>query len=118
MQANRLALLKWLTKLNVAIWIVNFLVFALIVLSDLNDGLLFLYFSKVLFLEAGIFFVIGGIVAFSSSALSAKVKEHISKSEQSWSIENLRQGEKRANKYLILAIALFVQSIIVSLAGF
>ncbi len=70
------------------------------------------YFSKVSFLETGITFLVGGIIAFSSSVLPSKAREYISKSEEHWSIDTLKTGEKRANKYLLLAIILFIQSII------
>ncbi len=98
---------------------INFIVFAILFFSNWT-GLLTAYFSKALFLETGISFLIGGIIAFSSSALPTKTKEYISKSEekQNWSIETLKQGEKRANKYILLAVVLFIQSIIISLFGF
>jgi hypothetical protein len=111
------SLLKWIIKLNMVIWIFNGFIFAVLAISHWNPDLLYAYFSKVLFLETGIAFLIGGIIAFSSSALPTKAKEHIRQSEEHWSIETLRQGEKRANKYLLLAIVLFIQSILISLIG-
>jgi hypothetical protein len=112
------SILKWTIKLNILIWIVNCAVFAILVVSNWNSGLLIAYFSKTLLLETGLALLIGGILAFSSSALQTKAKEYISKSEEHWSIETLRHGEKRANKFLLLAVALFIESVIVSLVGF
>jgi hypothetical protein len=109
--------LKWIVKLNIVIWIVNCLVFVALTLLHFNAGFLSYYFSKVLFLETGIAFLTGGIIAFSSSALPSKTREYISKSTENWSIETLKQGEKRANKYFILAVVLLTQSILLSLIG-
>jgi hypothetical protein len=112
------SLLKWMIKLNILLWIINCSVFTVLAVSNWNTWLLNAYFSKALFLETGLAFLIGGILAFSSSALQTKAKEYISKSEEHWSIETLRHGEKRANKFLLLAVALFLESILVSLIGF
>jgi hypothetical protein len=116
-QSSWQLLLKWIVKLNIVIWIVNCFVFVALAASHLNSGFLYYYFSKVLFFETGIAFLIGGILAFSSSALTSKTKEYISKSPENWSIQMLKQGEKRANKCLILAIVLLAQSILFSLLG-
>jgi len=112
-----LLLLKWLIKLNVIIWGINFLIFVLLALTN-HGALLPTYFSKVLFLETGLAFLVGGIIAFSSSVLPSKTREYISKSDEHWSIDTLKSGEKRANKYLLLAIILFIQSIIISIFGY
>jgi len=112
------SLLKWTTKLNIIIWAVNCGIFILLILLNQNVSLLTGYFSKALFLETGIAFLVGGIIAFSSSALPSKAREYISKSEEDWSIDTLKIAEKRANKYLLLALILFIQSIIISILGY
>jgi hypothetical protein len=75
------------------------------------------YFSKITLLETGIAFLIGGAIAFSGSIFPSKAKEHVLKSDEKWSIERLRESEKRANKYIFLAVFLFVESIIISFLG-
>ncbi|MGD0450486.1 MAG: hypothetical protein ABSA79_05450 [Candidatus Bathyarchaeia archaeon] len=112
------SLLKWEIKLNIIIWVANCLIFILLTLLDHNISLLTTYFSKASFLETGIAFLVGGILVFSSSALTSKAREYISKSEEHWSIDTLKIGEKRANKYLLLAIILFIESIIISILGY
>jgi hypothetical protein len=112
------SLLKWTIKLNIIIWTANSLIFILLILTNNNAALLQAYFTKALFLETGITFLIGGLLAFSSSVLPSKVREIASKSEEQWSIDTLKTGEKRANKYLLLAIVLFIQSIIISILGY
>jgi hypothetical protein len=83
-----------------------------------HNALLPAYFSKVSFFETGITLLIGGILAFSSSVLPSKAREYVSKSEDHWSIDTLKIGEKKANKYLLLAIILFIQSLIISILGY
>ncbi len=115
---TRYSLVKWEIKLNIVIWAVNFLTFVLLIFFDRNVSFLTAYFSKVLLLETGIAFLVGGILAFSSSALHSKTREQVLKTEEHWSIDTLKIGEKKANKYLLLAIILFIQSIIVSIFGY
>ena len=112
------ALLKWEIKVNVIIWAANFLIFVILTSAVHNATLLSAYFSKVSFLETGLTLLVGGIIAFSSSVLPSKAREYISKKEERWSIDTLKVGEKRANKYLILAVIFFVESILVSVLGY
>ncbi len=112
------SLLKWMIKLNVIVWVANCLIFVILTLVDHNAMLLQAFFTKASFLETGITFLVGGVLTFSSSVLPSKAREYISKSEEHWSIDTLRIAEKRANKYLLLAIILFIQSIIISFFGY
>ena len=112
------SLLKWIIKLNITIWVANFLIFVILTFVDNNANFLPAYFSKASFLETGITFLVCGIIAFSSSVLPSKAREYVSKSEEHWSIDSLKVGEKRANKYLLLAVILFSQSIIISVFGY
>ena len=108
--------LFWVLKANIVIWVVNSVLFIILDLFGNGWGKSG-YFSKISLVEAGIFFLIGGALVFSGSVLPSKVKEQILKSNEKWSIENLRNSEKRANKYIILAVILFVECLIVSLLG-
>ena len=109
----------WILKANLIVWIVNALFFAILGLSGFGFFNLFLsgYFSKITLLETGIAFLVSGAIAFSGSISSNKTKEYIRKSDEEWSIERLRKSEKKANKYIILAIMLFVESIAISFYG-
>ena len=89
------SLLKWTIKLNIVIWTANFLIFILLTVNH-NVSFLTAYFSKALLLETGIAFLVGGILAFSSSALPSKVREYISKSEEHWSIDTLKIARKKS----------------------
>jgi hypothetical protein len=75
------------------------------------------YFSKITLIETGVSFLVGGALAFSGSILSSKTKEYVLKSDEQWSIEKLRKSERKANKYIILAVILFVESILISFFG-
>jgi hypothetical protein len=111
--------LIWLLKANLVIWVVNAIL--LLILSFSGSNVINLafsgYFSKVTLLETGISFLVGGMLAFSGSVLPSKAKEYAFKSDERWSIEKLKKSEKNANKYLILAAILFVESILVSFFG-
>jgi hypothetical protein len=111
------SLLKWTIKLNIIIWAANCLIFVVLTLVN-HNALLPAFFSKVSFFETGMTFLVGGIIAFSSSVLPSKAREYVSKKEEHWSIDTLKVGEKRANKYLLLAIILFIESILISVLGY
>jgi hypothetical protein len=109
--------LIWILKANVIALVVDLVFLALlVVLMNLDvfvlirDG----YFPKMLLLEAGIVFLIGGVVAMSSSIFPSKVREHFLHSEEKWSIEKLRKGEKKANLYILTGILLFTESVVAS----
>ncbi|HUK84744.1 MAG TPA: hypothetical protein VLU95_02670 [Candidatus Acidoferrum sp.] len=112
------SLIKWTIKLNVIIWIANVIIFVILTLIDRNATVLQTFFTKASFLETGITLLVGGILTFSSSVLPSKAREYISKSEEHWSIDTLKIAEKKANKYLLLAVILFIQSIIISFLGY
>ncbi len=113
-------LFVWVLKGNLIIWAINVVLLGLLGLSGSSWSTLVFssYFSKIVLFETGICFVVGGALAFSGSVLPSKTKEYVLKSDEQWSIEKLRKSEKRANRYLILAIFLLAESIIISLFGF
>jgi len=41
----------------------------------------------------------------------------VRKSEENWSMEGLKKSEKKANKYIILAVILFAESLLISFLG-
>jgi predicted metal-binding membrane protein len=110
----------WIAKGNLIIWIFNAVILAMLVLNSsfaylLNSE----YFSKITLLETGIALLVAGGIAFSGTVLPSKAKEQILKSEsEHWSFEKLKKSEKKANRYVILALVLFVESVALSLFGF
>ena len=112
-----LSWLTWLLKANAVVWLINALLLAILILSGSTlTGLIFSgFFSKMTLLETGAAFLVGGARAFSGSVLPSKAKEYILKSDEKWSMEKLRNGEKAANKYIIFAVILFVESLLISL---
>ena len=113
------ATLVWLLKVNLLMWAINAILFAILVLLGssptglLSSGL----FSKLTLFETGIALVVAGAVAFSGSASASKTREYVRKSDEQWSIDKLRKSEKRANKYIVMAIVIFAESIVISLLG-
>jgi hypothetical protein len=111
--------LVWVLKGNLIVWAVNALLFAILVLSGstlvglASSG----FFSKIALLETGVSFLVGGALAFSGSVLTSKTKEYVLGSDEQWSMEKLRKSEKRANRYIILAVILFAESILLSFFG-
>jgi hypothetical protein len=113
--------LIWFLKGNLVVWVINSVLFAVLGLSGFGWANLIAsgYFSKITFLETGAAFLVGGALAFSGSLLPNKAREQILKTaDEPWSMEKLRKSEKRANKYIILALILFVESLLVALVGF
>ena len=103
--------LIWVLKVNLILLAVNVIVFATLRLSFgwATSG----FFSIIFLLETGVSFLVGGAIAFSGSALPSKML----KKKEEWSIDKLRGSEKKANKYLILAVFLFVECLIAAFLG-
>lgn len=110
----------WLGKANLIVWTINAVVF--VVLAGVISGWVALfssgYFSKITLLETGIAFLVAGAIAFSGSVLPSKAKEYGRKTGEEWSVDKLRKSEKKANKYIVLAIILFLESLLISFLGF
>lgn len=70
------------------------------------------FFSVLLLLESGIIFVIGGLVAMSSSIFASKIREHVFHSDEEWSKEKQKRSEARANLYILTGVFLFLESIV------
>lgn len=110
----------WQLKVNVALWALNGLTVVIISLASLSFQQLIesAFFSKLALLETGIALVVGGVIAFSGSVSASKAKELVLKSNETWSIEKLKASEKRANKYFLLALIFFAESLLISLFGY
>jgi hypothetical protein len=112
--------LIWILKASLVVWAIDGLIFAFLVLSGLSPtGLVTsAFFSKLTLLETGVALIVAGAMAFFGSASASKTKEYIRNTEEQWSIENLRKSEKNANKYIILGLLIFAESLIISFLGF
>lgn len=110
----------WELKANAILWLINGIVVLTLILMGNNFQALVtaMLFSKLALLEAGITFLIGGVIAFSGSVSASKSKEFLLKSSEQWSVEKLKASEKVANKYLLLAAIIFAVSIIISVLGY
>lgn len=110
----------WILKANLVIWMANIVFFLIISLMGIDFGSIIYssFFSKITLGETGIALVIAGGLAFSDSALSSKAKEQLLKSEEKWSVEKLRASEKKANKFILLSLILFLECLVIAFLGF
>jgi hypothetical protein len=109
----------WIIKGNLIVWIINGLIFTIFALSGntVTNLVSSSYFSKITLIETGVSFLVAGAFAFSGSVLPSKAKEYVLKSDEKWSMEKLRKSERTANKYILLAIIIFLESILISFFG-
>ncbi len=112
-------MLVWLFKANLILWTINaiILVFAVGFGRSLEGLLSSRFLSVLTLLETGAALIVAGAIAFSGSASTGKVKEIIRKTEETWSIEDLRKSEKRANKYIVFAATVFLEALVISFLG-
>ena len=109
----------WILKVNLLVWAINALLLILFALlgSSLTGLFSSGFFSKLTLVETGIALIVAGAIAFSGSVSASKTKEYIRKSDEQWSIDKLRGREKIANKYIILALLIFAESLAISFFG-
>jgi hypothetical protein len=113
-------LAKWELIANFVLWAVNAIFIATLglVYGSFQYFTSSAFISMILLLECGLNFVVGGVIAFSGSVSASKTQDLIQKSDKPWFVEKLKTSEKRANKYLILAVIIFLESLIVSFFGY
>lgn len=105
----------WILKVNVIFLIMDIVLLLLLsqffrvdVFSLVNSG----FFSMLLLLDSGIVFLMGGLLAMSSSIFPSKVREHVFHSNELWSQERHRKSERKANLYILMGVLLLLESII------
>lgn len=69
------------------------------------------FFSMMLLLESGVVFLVGGLIAMSSSIFPSKVREHVFNSGEEWSQDKHEKSERKANLFVLMGILLFMESI-------
>ncbi len=109
--------LIWIIKANFALLAVDFA--GLLVLSLLwqQDALVIVrndYFAKILILESGVAFLVGGLTALSSSLFASKIREHFFSSGDRWSEDNEKKAQEKANLCIVVAVLLFLESVLSS----
>lgn len=105
----------WMLKVNIIFLVIDIALLMLLsqffrvdVFSLVHSG----FFSMLLLLDSGIIFLIGGIIAMSSSIFPSKVREHVLHSHETWSQEKHRKSERKANLYILMGILLFLESVV------
>ncbi|MGD8543876.1 MAG: hypothetical protein PVG48_02005 [Candidatus Bathyarchaeota archaeon] len=75
------------------------------------------FFSMVLLFESGTIFLVGGLVAMSSSIFSSKIREYVFHSGEEWSKEKHERSEARAVLYILTGVVLFLESLALVFLG-
>jgi len=108
-------LVTWVLKVNLVFLVIDLLLlpflslfFKVSVFTLVKDG----FFSMVLLFEAGIIFLVGGLIAMSSSIFPSKIREHVFHSGEEWSKEKHERSEARANLYILTGVVLFLESLV------
>ncbi len=115
MQQNYWRFAVWVLKINVALLIIDFLILALISFFLKVNVLTPVVFSMLLLLESGITFLFSGVLVISSSIFFSKIREQIFHTEEHWSLEKHQRTERRTNKYILVGVFLFLESLIIGL---
>jgi len=102
----------WALKVNVALLVIDFLILALMFFFLKVNILNPVVFSMLLLLESGITFLVGGALVISSSIFPSKVREEIFHTEERWSLEKHHQTQRKANRYILVGVFLFLESLI------
>lgn len=69
------------------------------------------FFPTILLLDSGVLFLAGGLIAIASSIFPSKIREYVFHSQEEWSQERHRKGERKANLYILTGIVLFLESL-------
>jgi len=108
-------LVTWVLKVNLVFLVIDLLLlpflslfFKVSVFTLVKGG----FFSMVLLFEAGIIFLVGGLIAMSSSIFPSKIREHVFHSGEEWSKEKHERSEARANLYILTGVVLFLESLV------
>ncbi len=121
MHWNWRLIIIWIMKVNLFFWIADLLLLPFLSFFlgvDMLTLMLSGYFSTMLFVDSGIIFLIGGLIAFSSSIFPSKIREHFFHSRENWSLEKQKQSEAKANLYILSGIILLLESMILALNAF
>jgi hypothetical protein len=104
----------WVLKVNLIFLAINLLLppflslfFKVSVFTLVKGG----FFSMVLLFESGIIFLVGGLIAMSSSIFPSKIREYVFHSGEKWSKEKHERSEARAILYILTGVVLFLESL-------
>ena len=97
-------------KVNLILLLIDFLALLFLSLILRVDAFTLVqndFFSMIVLLESGVVFLVGGLIAMSSSIFPSKVREHVFHSDEEWSQEKHKKSERKANLYILIGILLF-----------
>lgn len=107
--------IAWALKVNLAFLAINLslllflsLFLKVSVVTLVKDD----FFPKILLLDSGILFLVGGLIAMSSSIFPSKIREHVLRSDEKWSLEKHKKSETKANLYILTGVLLLLESVV------
>jgi hypothetical protein len=107
----------WILSVNTILLLIDvmlLLILAALYNVDVLTGIRNGYLSTMLFVESGIIFLAGGLVAMTSSIFFGKVKEYVLHSGEKWSAEKQKKSEQKANLYIIAGSLMFLESLVLA----
>ena len=106
--------ITWILKANLVVLTLDFLILFLLSLFLDADMITLVrggFFPTVLLLDSGLLLLAGGLIAMAHSIFPSKIREYVFHSTEDWSQEKHKEGEKRANLYILAGIVLFLESL-------
>lgn len=107
--------MTWVLKINLIFLVINLLLLPFLSLFFKVSMPMLVkagFFSMILLLESGIIFLVGGLIAMSSSIFPSKIREHVFHSGEKWSKEKHERSEAKANLYILTGVVLFLESVV------
>ena len=105
----------WILKVNLIFLAIDLALLPLLslflkvnIFTLVNNG----FFPMILLLDSGIVFLMGGLIAMSSSIFPSKVREHVFRTGDKWSPAKHKKSQIKANLYILMGILLFLESIV------
>ena len=72
------------------------------------------YYTLIMFVEAGLLFLVGGALDVSGSLGFARITDRITGTKKSWTVSEHNQAQQRAAPYIVAGILLLVLSVILA----
>ena len=72
------------------------------------------YYTLIMFVEAGLLFLVGGVLDIGGSLGFARIADRVNRTKKSWSFNEHKQAQQRAASYIVTGVLLLVLSFILA----
>ena len=72
------------------------------------------FFVTLQLIEAGLLFLVGGLISYGGTVFVTKVRQYLLRVDEEWTPQKATEAEKNALLWIVLAVILFTESIILS----